>query len=168
MATITLFEFVDSEAGRAAILEGVDDALRVIRVDLPSAVLGGTELAYNVSVIHPKTASSHINIVREHITCDTPDPEGGKYDYISIAGQKQDVSLRTGVSVRETMQRGWLQKGDVEWIGNAVVCLDKEGDYKLIVSCSGLSDLDDEAAAELIAAYVKRRLLRAFNFALAA
>lgn len=168
MAQLTLLEFIDSEKGRAAIIDGVDTALNDIKVDLPSAVFGGTELAFSVTVAHHKSGTLYQDIIREHITCDVPDPEGGEYDYRAIADQKQGVSIRTGLSMRETKLRDWLRQDDVQWIGNAVLCLDKDGDTKLIVSCSGLSDLGDEAAAERIAAAVKWHLLRAFNFALAA
>jgi hypothetical protein len=165
VAKMTLLEFIDSEKGRAAIFEGAERALEEIRKDLPSAVFEGTMLAYNVSVRWAKTEKLREDIIRERITCDKPDPEGGKYDYWHIASRKQDVSIRTGVSMREAMLRGWLEETDVQWIGNTVTFLDKANDCALIVSCSGLSDLGDEAAAELLAANIKWDLLRAYALA---
>jgi hypothetical protein len=167
VAKMTLLEFIASEEGRAAIIDGVDRALEELRKHLPSAVFGGTELAFNVSILHPKSGAQLANIVRDHLTCDTPDPENGKYNYVRIASGKQDVSFRAGVSMREAKERGWVHDYDIQWIGNTVSCLDKEGDYKLVVSCSGLRDLCDEMAAELIASNVKLELLRAY-YALAA
>lgn len=169
MAIKTLLEFIDSEQGATAIRRGVESALNSIEPDLPDGLLGGTELAYDVGVKQISTGLVCENIVRGHLTCDTPDPENGEYDYYKIAGQKQTVSFRTNLTMRDSKRRRKLRIGDVEWIGNAVTYLDGGSDHILIVSCSGLSDLDDEGAAELIAASAKRELLRAYRrYALAA
>ena len=154
----TWLELLDQQEYQDAVAEGVREALEELRPDLATELMGGTQLAYNLAF--KRRSVDEVRLFADgFFDSGVPDPEGGKYDYVAIAGQKRDVSLRTNMTMRETIARRMLDDGEVQWIGNAIVFLDKYGVYMLIVSCSGLSDIADEAAAELIASKVKRKLL---------
>lgn len=158
MASMALLEVIDSPQGTAAITDAVADTLAALKQDLTQGYLGGTSLAYDIAIVHVGGGTVREELSRGEMTC-APDPENGKYNYYEIASKKQAVSLRTFLSMRDAKNEGLLLDDDVTWIGNVVVCLDIEGQYLLIVSCSGLSDIADEAAAELMAANIKRKLL---------
>lgn len=114
---------------------------------LGTGLLGGTQVWVDVALRHPDGTAEEI--FQEIIYSGKPDPEDGKYDYKAIAVSKRRRSVRLGVSCREANLRGDVpQEGEVPWHGNAVIPL--EGGYALIVSCSGLSDDNDELVSYFV------------------
>jgi hypothetical protein len=159
--TLNMLDLLDRPEGRTAIAAGADDAVQLIYPHLGGGQLGGTVLAYNVTVHAVLEDPGPRHLRDEKLDSGYPDPEDGAYDYVQIAADKRDLSLRTGLTVRQAIAQGLRRPTEVEWIGNAVVALDKLGHLLLIISCSGVADLGDEAAAELMAGCIKLRLLAA-------
>jgi hypothetical protein len=127
---------------------------------LGTGLLGGTQVWVDVALRHPDGSAEEI--FQEIIDSGRPDPEDGKYDYLAIAVSKRRRSVRLGVSCRDANLKGDVpQEGEVPWHGNAVLPL-AEG-YALIVSCSGLSDDNDE----LVSYYVGYGILLKLQQALA-
>lgn len=114
---------------------------------LGTGLLGGTQVWVDVALRHPDGTAEEI--FQEIIESRTPDPENGKYDYRAIAVSKRRRSVRLGISCREANAKGdEPQEGEVPWHGNTVLPL--AGGYALIVSCSGLSDDNDELVSNYV------------------
>jgi hypothetical protein len=108
---------------------------------LGTGILGGTIVWVDIVLLCPD--KSVVEIYQEAISSGMPDPEGGKCDYQKIAVRQRNRSARLGVSCREANALGDTPLEDeVTGHGNAVLSLG-EG-YFLIVSCSGLSDDNNE------------------------